>query len=155
VLGDTFDESNETFFVNLSAPTGATIADGQGVGTIVDDDASPPPVPPLIAGPCSDHGTLGDDEIMGDSAPNWICGWRGADTLRGLGGADRLLGGDGDDLLDGGLGPDDLDGGFGNDVIDAFGEGADAVDGGAGFDTCYCGPEDSMTGIELFIPHGK
>src|SRR5207249_6819753 len=31
-------EANETFSVNLSSPTNATIADGQGVGTIVDDE---------------------------------------------------------------------------------------------------------------------
>lgn len=40
VNGDVLDEPNETFFVNLSGPTNATIADGQGVGTIVDDDGS-------------------------------------------------------------------------------------------------------------------
>ncbi|MCY2930919.1 MAG: hypothetical protein NTV86_15805, partial [Planctomycetota bacterium] len=38
VRGDTPFEGNETFFVDLSAPTFATIADGHGVGTIVDDD---------------------------------------------------------------------------------------------------------------------
>jgi hypothetical protein len=39
VNGDTLVESDETFFVNLSNATGgATIADGQGVGTIIDDD---------------------------------------------------------------------------------------------------------------------
>jgi hypothetical protein len=38
VNGDRLAESNETFVVNLSSPTNATIADGQGVGTIVDDD---------------------------------------------------------------------------------------------------------------------
>lgn len=38
VVGDILDEPNETFTVNLSNVTGATIADGQGVGTIVDDD---------------------------------------------------------------------------------------------------------------------
>ena len=41
VLGDLVDEPDETFFVNLSNPSGATIADGQGQGTITDDD--PPP----------------------------------------------------------------------------------------------------------------
>jgi hypothetical protein len=41
VKGDTLDEANETFFVKLSSPTNAVIADSQGVGTIVDDD--PPP----------------------------------------------------------------------------------------------------------------
>src|SRR5262249_32654698 len=41
VLGDLLDEANETFSVNLSAPTGATIADPQGLGTIVDNDPAP------------------------------------------------------------------------------------------------------------------
>jgi hypothetical protein len=39
--GDTTDEPDETFFVNLSNPTNATIADAQGLGTIADDDAPP------------------------------------------------------------------------------------------------------------------
>ena len=39
VNGDTLVENNETFFVNLSNPTnGATISDGQGLGTITNDD---------------------------------------------------------------------------------------------------------------------
>src|SRR5262249_40757605 len=43
VPGDTIDEDDETFFVNLADPTNATLADGQGLGTIVDND----PVPSL------------------------------------------------------------------------------------------------------------
>jgi hypothetical protein len=38
VIGDRLPEPNETFVVNLSSPTNASIADGQGVGTIVDDE---------------------------------------------------------------------------------------------------------------------
>jgi probable HAF family extracellular repeat protein len=38
VNGDRLPEPNETFFVNLSSPTNAIIADGQGVGTILDDE---------------------------------------------------------------------------------------------------------------------
>ncbi|HEX6188584.1 MAG TPA: FG-GAP-like repeat-containing protein [Pyrinomonadaceae bacterium] len=38
IIGDTNLESDETFFVNLSNPFNATIADAQGVGTILDDD---------------------------------------------------------------------------------------------------------------------
>ena len=38
VRGDKKKEANEAFFVNLSGPTDATIADGQGLGTIVNDD---------------------------------------------------------------------------------------------------------------------
>jgi Calx-beta domain len=37
VNGDRLPEPGETFVVNLSSPTNATIADGQGVGAIVDD----------------------------------------------------------------------------------------------------------------------
>jgi hypothetical protein len=38
VNGDRIGEANETFFVNLSSATNATIVDGQGVGTILDDE---------------------------------------------------------------------------------------------------------------------
>ena len=38
VIGDRLAEPNETFFVNLSSPTNATVADGQGVGIFVDDE---------------------------------------------------------------------------------------------------------------------
>jgi hypothetical protein len=41
VAGDTLDEVNETFNVNLTAPVNATIGDGVGVGTITDDDEPP------------------------------------------------------------------------------------------------------------------
>jgi hypothetical protein len=40
VNGDTVVEPDETFFLNLSTPSGATIADGQGQGTITNDDSS-------------------------------------------------------------------------------------------------------------------
>ena len=45
VNGDTTFENNETFSVQLSnATNGATISDGQGTGTIVNDDANHVPV---------------------------------------------------------------------------------------------------------------
>ena len=40
VIGDTITEANETFTVNLTTPTNATISDAQGVGTIVNDDVA-------------------------------------------------------------------------------------------------------------------
>jgi hypothetical protein len=43
LIGDTTVEPDETFFVNLSNAVGATIADGQGMGTILDDDTNPIP----------------------------------------------------------------------------------------------------------------
>jgi Ca2+-binding RTX toxin-like protein len=41
VLGDTFNESNETFRLNLSNPTNATLANTFGTATIIDNDALP------------------------------------------------------------------------------------------------------------------
>lgn len=38
VLGDTSAENDETFFLNLSNPTNAVIADSQGQGSILDDE---------------------------------------------------------------------------------------------------------------------
>lgn len=44
VMGDTVNEADETFFVDLSAPSNATIADSRGVVTIVNDDNGNSPV---------------------------------------------------------------------------------------------------------------
>jgi hypothetical protein len=38
-IGDTAQEANETFTLNLSSPTNANLSRAQGTGTIVDDDA--------------------------------------------------------------------------------------------------------------------
>ena len=40
VNGDTATEASETFFVNLTNVTGATVTDAQGLGTITNDDVS-------------------------------------------------------------------------------------------------------------------
>ncbi|HWT02842.1 MAG TPA: lamin tail domain-containing protein [Pyrinomonadaceae bacterium] len=40
VSGDTIVEPDETFFVNVTNVSGATVSDGQGVGTIQNDDAA-------------------------------------------------------------------------------------------------------------------
>ena len=47
INGDTTVEPNETFAVNLSAVSGATLADASGQGTIVNDDIAPPVLPTL------------------------------------------------------------------------------------------------------------
>jgi Calx-beta domain len=41
VQGDTLNEADETFFVNLSGATNASLGDAQGLGTITNDDALP------------------------------------------------------------------------------------------------------------------
>ena len=46
IVGDTVDEPNESFVVDLSAPVGATIADGHSIVTITDDDATTTQPPP-------------------------------------------------------------------------------------------------------------
>jgi hypothetical protein len=43
INGDATVEPNETFVVNLSAASGATVADAQAQGTITNDDVAPPP----------------------------------------------------------------------------------------------------------------
>ncbi len=43
VNGDIAIEPNETFFVNVTSVSGATVTDGQGVGTITNDDSAPAP----------------------------------------------------------------------------------------------------------------
>ena len=42
IVGDTAFEKDENFVVNLSSPTNATIALGQGVATLLNDDVLPP-----------------------------------------------------------------------------------------------------------------
>jgi len=41
VVGDALDEPDETFFLELTVATGATIDDGEGIGTIEDNDSPP------------------------------------------------------------------------------------------------------------------
>jgi hypothetical protein len=54
VKGDKTSEANETFFVNIVSAGFATIADGQGIGTIVNDDGvAPPPQPTISIGDAS------------------------------------------------------------------------------------------------------
>jgi predicted extracellular nuclease len=44
VNGDTVTEADETFFVNIVSAVGANVADGQGLGTIVNDDVAVVPI---------------------------------------------------------------------------------------------------------------
>ncbi|OYX75791.1 MAG: hypothetical protein B7Y95_00655 [Rhizobiales bacterium 32-66-11] len=48
IIGDMVVEGNETFSVTLSNPSGATIADGTAIGTLLDDDSAPV-VPPAVS----------------------------------------------------------------------------------------------------------
>jgi Ca2+-binding RTX toxin-like protein len=141
VVGDTTFEPTETLSLTLSSPVEATIADGVGVGTILNDDAQ-------AGGPttCTVNGTAGPDVLNGTAGRDVICGLGGDDILNGLGGDDILLGAAGNDTLNGGDGTDALDGGAGNDTLDG-GDGVDTLDGGTGNDDLAGGPgDDSVRG---------
>jgi len=74
VNGDTTPEANETFFVNLSAPSGATIADGQGQGTISDDDSSAAAVICPTA-PVDPGASFSATVNAGSSAKDWMASY--------------------------------------------------------------------------------
>jgi Ca2+-binding RTX toxin-like protein len=138
VNGDVTVEPDERFFVNLSNPVNATVGDGQGVGTILNDDLSPN-VSCTIRGSNKGDvlvGTPGNDVICGSNGDDVIRGEGGNDVLIGNNGKDTLIGGDGNDLLLGGNGKDSLDGGNGNDTLRG-GNGRDVLVGGPGSDALF------------------
>ena len=72
VLGDALREGNEGFSLNLTGPTGATLLDGQGLGTIRDDDAA-------VAPPATGYYSTSGNQIMDSNgeevrlkAVNWF-----------------------------------------------------------------------------------
>ena len=71
VNGDTIVEPEETFFVNVANVTGATVVDGQGQGTIQDDDV--PSTPSLTVNDVSisegNSGTTTFTFVVGLSSP--------------------------------------------------------------------------------------
>ena len=65
VYGDTTGEPNETFFVNITDVTGATVADGQGQGTIINDDVVVTPIHDIQgSGDTSTAGTFTVEAIV-------------------------------------------------------------------------------------------
>lgn len=91
-------------------------------------------------------GTIGDDEIYGNSSKNTLQGGAGNDTIEGNQGDDYIDGEAGDDILKGGTGRDTIYGGAGDDSI--YGnENDDKLYGGTGNDTFITGSgNDSVTG---------
>jgi hypothetical protein len=70
VLGETLVEINETFSVNLTAPTMATLGDGSGTGTILDDDNPGKfsfSLAPYTVGEASGSATVTVARISGDA----------------------------------------------------------------------------------------
>jgi hypothetical protein len=143
-VDDSAVEADEFFFVNLSGPTNVTIDDGQGLGTINNDDVACPG----REGEAGNHivGTAAGETLMGTGGRDIICGLGGSDVLQGVGGNDLLIGGDGPDRLEGGTDSDRLEGGTAAD--DLFGQkGPDSILGGAGNDLGHGqGGNDSLAG---------
>jgi hypothetical protein len=75
VVGDTAVEPNETFFVNLSNSRNAAIADGVGVGTILNDDVPSATYYEIVArhsGKCLD--VEGESMASGARVIQFVCG---------------------------------------------------------------------------------
>jgi hypothetical protein len=67
VCGDTLVEAAEGFLVNLANPAGAAIADGQAIGTIIDDDTAGALVPVAAYGFEELTGATAIDTAGGDN----------------------------------------------------------------------------------------
>ena len=140
VRGDTAPEPDEQFFLRLSAASNASIADGEGTGTIQNDDLSPHAPCTITGTNRADvlHGTAGDDVICAGNGDDRLYGGGGRDVLIGGNGDDRLEGGEGSDLLLGQNGKDELRGDAGNDTLWG-GQGKDSLEGGTGSDALFGG----------------
>ena len=87
------------------------------------------------------------DNITGDATDNWLHGYWGHDTIKGLDGNDTLNGGLGNDTIRGNGGNDILYGGWSNDRLEGNdgddklygGHGEDSLWGNDGDDTLYGG----------------
>ncbi|MFB8791963.1 MAG: Calx-beta domain-containing protein [Potamolinea sp.] len=163
VKGDTTFESNETFLVNLSNPSNATITKNQGLGTIINDDTTAKNV---INGTSVSEtllGTIQEDSIYGFAGNDIIVGSIGKDEIYGGPGNDELIGdvknlvGDDssmNDIIYGGIGSDRLHGGGGNDYL--YGKaGNDQIWGDVGDDLIWGGFGNDIltggTGFDTFV----
>jgi hemolysin type calcium-binding protein len=150
-------------------PIGADDADGSGLGTDPNVNATPV-LPELVSGRCrtevrgheysevlygtangdtlrglggadSMRGGPGGDCLFGGPGNDWLDGGAGVDTLRGGADADRLAGNESEDRLYGDAGSDQLSGGGDDDGLHGGG-GDDVLRGGRGWDTFSAGPGD-------------
>ncbi|MBL6082193.1 family 16 glycosylhydrolase [Belnapia sp. T18] len=78
---DTAYEANETVFLRLSEPSGATLVDAEGRGTILNNDV----VGRTVAG------TTSNNTLSGAGGDDTVTGGRGNDTMTGGAGADDFV----------------------------------------------------------------
>jgi Ca2+-binding RTX toxin-like protein len=102
------------------------------------------------------RGLGGDDFLFGDEGRDELHGGGGNDWLDGGKNKDRLFGGAENDRLIGQDGNDELDGGDDDDDLDG-GAGADALDGGDGIDTALYTNSNAGVYVSLmpFLPIGN
>jgi Ca2+-binding RTX toxin-like protein len=113
ILPDLDIEGDETFTAEITFVDNATIADGEGVGTIRTDDLCRGQKPTL----------WGDGIVLGTGASEIIGGSQDDDIIKGGGGNDTVCAGPGDDLMSAessGDGNDLWDGGPGIDAVSYF-----------------------------------
>jgi subtilisin family serine protease len=73
VTGDTNVETTETLTVNLSSPINASIGDGQGLGTITNDDQGPPTTLSVVPSTVGPGGIFNAQITDGPGGPrDWI-----------------------------------------------------------------------------------
>jgi len=126
-------EPTETFTVNLSNASNATILTGTATVAILDRSEGTPAndlLVGLIDAPNRLRGLAGDDIVVGGQQDDSLDGGTGDDVLLGGAGRDTLLGGAGQDIVLGEAGNDFILGEAGVDILYG-GEGNDSLLGGA------------------------
>ncbi|QLE55646.1 pre-peptidase C-terminal domain-containing protein [Nostoc sp. TCL26-01] len=100
LLNDNLNEPNETFTINLSNPTNATLGDGQAIATI--SDTLTATTTTVLPNNVENLTLLGTDNIngTGNTGNNIITGNSGNNRLNGGAGVDTLIGGAGDDIYE-------------------------------------------------------
>jgi hypothetical protein len=93
IVGDALDEPDETFFLELTGATGATIDDGEGIGTIQDDDLPPVvQVPSTLSVPEGQDGDITvatiDVTLSAPSGQQVTADWMTADGTGAVAGSD-------------------------------------------------------------------
>lgn len=143
ISGDAEVEEDETFFVNLTSATNATIDDGEGLATILNDDDSGTDSQPQIT-----FASLGDDGIEIPANANSAIVFTGASddrietNLPFSPAVDRFYGGSGIDVIIGGIN-DRLFGGEGNDILSSQ-ETGNRLYGGEGDDELFAGQGNNL-----------
>ncbi|MBD2413823.1 hypothetical protein FACHB389_24300 [Nostoc calcicola FACHB-389] len=100
LLNDNLNEANESFSLNLSNPTNATLGDGQAIATI--SDTLTATTTTILPNNVENLTLLGTGNIngTGNAGNNIITGNSGNNRLNGGAGVDTLIGGAGDDIYE-------------------------------------------------------